>query len=129
MRAVGWVALVVVALVVFTALGLLGRGWDTASRMADKTVFNSDQHVYSYEQFKTKYENYIQYQKQVEQAEEQLAKLDKRGVHDGQEYNNLVMARDGSRQMMNRIAADYNSMSRIAYQVIWKERGLPDRLE
>ncbi len=129
MRAIGWVAVILAVIVALTVFGVIGRGCDTASRMADKTVFNADQHIYSYEQFKTKYENYVQYKSQQDQAEEQLAKLDKRGVHDGQEYNNLVMERDGSRQMRNRLAADYNSMSRIAYQAIWKDRGLPDRLE
>lgn len=129
MRIVGFVAVAALALVALFAFGLIGRGINTANRMANQTVFNADRHVWSYEQFKAKYENYVQYDKQVKQAEAQLDTLRSRGVNGGQEYNNLVMERDGSRQMKNRIAADYNTMSRIAYQAIWKERGLPDQLE
>lgn len=129
MRAVGWITLIVLGVIALFVAGLVGRGCDTASRMADKTVFNADRHIASYEQFKQKYESYVQFQKQQEQAEARLAELAERGVTEGAEYSNLVMERDGSRQMMNRIAADYNAMSRVSYQAIWKEKGLPERLE
>lgn len=129
MRNLGIAFAVILGIIALVTLGLVCRSYDTASRMADKTVFNADQHVWSYEEFYKKYNAYIVYQKQVADAEASIKALDARGVTEGQERGNLVMTRDGSKQMMNRIAMDYNAMSQIAYQKIWKGKGLPETLE
>jgi hypothetical protein len=106
-----------------------GRGCDTANEMADQTIFNASQNVWSYEKFHEQYAAYEQYRGQLEDAEARLEALKSEGVREGQEYDNLVTEISGIRQMQRRIAADYNAASQIAYQGIWKSRGLPDKLE
>jgi hypothetical protein len=129
MRKIGIAVTVILIFVALIVLSLISRSCDTASKMADKTVFNANQHVWSYEEFYKKYNAYIEYQKQVEDAEVNIKILDSKGIIDGQERGNLVMTRDGSKQMMRRIAMDYNAMSQIAYQKVWKGKGLPEKLE
>ncbi len=120
---------VIAAVVLLFGLSIVSRGCDTASNMAEKTVFNADKHVWSYEEFHRKYTAYEQYRVQKAGAEAALEKLEKKGVTSGQSYDNKTMEIDGIRNMMNRIAADYNAMSQIAYQKIWKSKGLPERLD
>lgn len=110
-------------------LSLLVRGTDTASRMADQTVFNASKHVWSYEEFHRKHAQYEQYSDQITSARAEMALLEKKGTATGQRYDNLAMELDGARNMIKRIAAEYNAMSQIAYQSAWKSKGLPDRLE
>ncbi|QQS22935.1 hypothetical protein IPM19_04975 [bacterium] len=123
------IIVVVLLFVALFLLGIIGRGVDTASKVADKTVFNEDKIVYSYEEFHRKYEAYQQYKSQQEAAEGKLKELEAKGVKSGQRYDNLAMEADGARQMRNRIASEYNAMSKIAYQGIWKDKGLPEKLE
>lgn len=127
----GTKVLFLVFLMVFTLviLSVFSRGCDTVSRMADQTVYNADKHVWSYEEFHRKSNQYDQYKIQKKQAETSLDELQKRGEISGQNYDNLVTELTGVRQMMHRLAADYNAMSEIAYQVVWKSKGLPEKLE
>lgn len=128
MKILGWIfagILIFIGLVVF---GVIGKGCGTAERMADKTVFNADRHVWTYEEFFKEANQYKQYEQQIADAQAQLADLEKKGITSGQRYDNLSSELDGVRQMMRRIAANYNAMSQIGYQGIWKSRGLPERL-
>lgn len=110
------------------AFGLFLRGCNTASEMADKTIFNADKNVWTYEEFHRQYEQYQQYELQLKEAEEKIEKLEAEGTTSSQRYDNLAMEADGVRQMMRRIAANYNAASEIAYQGIWKSKGLPEKL-
>lgn len=101
------------------------RGCNTASEMADKTVFNADKHVWTFEDFRNKRNAFIQHKAQWAYAVEQL-KLEEPGT---QGYDNMVMQRDASRQMMYRIATDYNTYSDIWYKDFWRGDGLPKYLE
>ena len=121
--------LIVVLIIVSIIVGIISRGADTASKVADKTVFNEDKIVYSYEEFHKKYEAYQQYKSQQETVEASLKDLESKGLSSGQRYDNLLMEASGARQMRNRIAADYNAMSKIAYQGVWKDKGLPEKLD
>jgi hypothetical protein len=116
-------------IVALSALGVLGRGCDTASRMADQTVFNADKNVWTYEQFHRQHSQYQQYTKQEKEVSLRIAELEAKNIRSGQRYDNLATELDGVRAMKNRIAADYNAMSDIAYQGIWRSRGLPQKLE
>jgi len=129
MKTLGLAFAVILGIIALVALGLVCRSYDTANKMADRTVFNADQHVWSYEEFYKKYNAYVVYQKQVADAEASIKEYDSKGITGSAERDNLVMTREGSKQMMNRIAMDYNAMSQIAYQKIWKGKGLPEKLE
>jgi len=129
MKTFGIIVAVLLALVALVVIGLFSRGCVTASKMADQTVFNADKHVWSYEEFHRKYEQYQQYTAQEETATKELEKLEAKGITSGQRYDNLVMEKDGVRNMKARIAADYNAMSKICYQGIWKSKGLPEKLQ
>lgn len=119
-----------VAIIVLAFVGgILGRGCKTANEMADQTVFNADKHVWSYEEFHRKYNQYEQYRVQMQDAKEVMDELEKKGMTENQRYGNLSMEYDGVRNMMKRIAAEYNTMSEIGYQKIWKSKGLPGRLD
>lgn len=122
---VGAVVLVVIVLVV---LNITGKTVGTASKMADQTVFNASGHVYSYEDFHRKWQQYQQYELQASAAQRRIDGLLERGVQGGQEYSNAVMERDGAEQMMRRIAADYNAASDIGYKGVWKSKGLPKKI-
>ncbi|HSI20283.1 MAG TPA: hypothetical protein VLA04_01050 [Verrucomicrobiae bacterium] len=117
-----------IAWLLLSALGLFGRSVETASEMADQTVFSASKHVYSHEEFIREKNSYEQYDKQEKQAEAELDKLAERKVTSGTEYDNLVMEKSGARQMKNNIAARYNAMSETSYKAIWKQDGLPKRL-
>lgn len=108
--------------------GLVGRGCSTASKMADKTIFNADKHVWTYEKFRQNKADFDQHMLTWKNFAKQANKLETKGKDGGQEYNNAVMARDGAYQMMARISADYNKMADVAYQKIWKG-DLPERLD
>jgi len=129
MRGIGMATVIILAIALLGVVGLVNRGCNTASEMADQTVFNASKNVWSYEQFHQKFEQFQQYQRQLADAESRKAALEKNGVVTGQEHDNLVMEISGTRQMMYRLASDYNAMSEIAYQGIWKSRGLPGRLD
>jgi len=107
----------------------VNRGCNTANEMADQTVLNASRNVWSYEQFHKQYQAYEQYRLQLDEAETRLVALKADGTKSGQEYDNLVTEIAGLRNMKHRIAADYNAASQIDYQSIWKERGLPSKLE
>lgn len=110
-------------------LSILGRGVDTASKMADQTVFNASKNVWTYEQFYKQYESYKGFEAQIVAAKQALEELKTSGTTSGQAYDALVMEIAGARQMKTRIANEYNSMSSIAYQGTWKGVGLPERLD
>jgi chromosome segregation ATPase len=129
MSATKWVLTIIGVFLGIWILGLVFNVFGTASKMAEKTYLNADKNVWSYEEFHRKYEAYQQYTKQIEQAEKSLKDLEDKGVTSGQRYDNLSMEIDGSRQMKNRIAQEYNAMSEIAYQAMWKSKGLPEKLE
>jgi len=129
MRTIGTVFAVIIFVVILIALGLFGRGCNTASRMADKTVFNADKHVWTYEEFHRQYNSYEQYSGQEKEVRAQMADLESKGIGSGnQRYDNLATEADGIRNMKRRIAAEYNKMSEIWYQDVWRSKGLPDRL-
>lgn len=110
------------------AAGIVLRGCDTVSEMADQTIFNADKNVWTYEEFHRQYEQYQQYELQLKEAEGKIEKLEADSTASRQRYDNLAMEADGVRQMMRRIAANYNAASEIAYQGIWKSKGLPEKL-
>lgn len=122
---IGLIAALIIGGAVF---GFIGRGCNTASRMADKTVFNADKHVWTYEQFRKNKADFDQHMLTWKNFAKQAEKLDSKGRYGSAEYNNAVMARDGAYQMMARISADYNKMSTVAYQKVWKG-DLPERLD
>lgn len=119
--AVGFISVLVV-------FSILQRGCNTANEMADQTVFNASKHVNSYEDFYGKYEQYLQYKQQYEDAMSIIHKLEAEGKANTQRYDNLLIESDGTRNMMKRIAADYNKMSNISYKKIWKDKDLPEKL-
>jgi len=100
----------------------------TAEKMADQTIFNADKHIWSYEEFRNKYQSFIQYKNQYKQVRNELAKLELKGITKNQRYDNLIMELSGIRNMLYRISAEYNKMASTAYQKIWKG-DLPERLE
>jgi len=128
MKTWGWVGVAVVVVMALIVLSFLSRACGTASDMADKTVFNASKNVWTYEQFHKQFEQYEQYTKQEADATAALNVLEEKGITGGQNYDNLVNELSGVRQMKRRIAADYNAMSQIAYQAVWKSQGLPNKL-
>lgn len=133
MRTFGFICLAIVVIVGLVVLSVVNRSCDTASKMADKTVFNADKHVYSYEQFFAKANQYDQYKAQLVDVEkkitveQELLKGNAR-ASSTQRLDNLNTEADGVRNMMRRIAADYNAMSSVGYQKIWKDKNLPEKL-
>jgi hypothetical protein len=133
MRTFGFICLAIVVLLGLVIFGIVNRGCGTASKMADKTVFNADKHVYSYEQFYAKANQYDQYKAQLADvekkifAERELLKGNAR-ASSTQRLDNLNTEADGVRNMMRRIAADYNAMSSVGYQKIWKDKNLQEKL-
>lgn len=121
----GLVVLVLIIVVFLFVMGILGRGCSTASQMADKTVFNASQNVYSYENFYNLFEKHTMYVKMIEDADKRLPTLDPKG----QDYQNISMQRTGAAQMKLQIEAEYNKASKVFYQKIWKGKGLPEILE
>jgi hypothetical protein len=121
---------VAVAIVLLVVVSLVGRGCNTASEMADKTVFNADKHVWSYEQFKHQYEAFQQHVDLYASAKVNMKELTDANVpRDDAEFRNLIMQKTGAMQMARNIAKEYNAMSQIAYQKIWKGDNLPETLE
>jgi hypothetical protein len=108
--------------------GWFMKSCNTVEKMADQTIFNASKNVWSYEQFFQKYNQYVQYSGQLSDAEKKVTDLEKAGDKTSQRYNNLVTEADGVRNMMRRLAADYNSMSSVCYQALWKAKGLPEKL-
>jgi hypothetical protein len=106
---------------------------DTGKRMAEQTVFNADKHVWTYEQFKKNKADFDQYSLQYKKARKEMDRIEKLGNPSSmqQRYESLSMELDGSRNMMARISAEYNKMSNVAYQQVWKsmDDGLPERLD
>lgn len=109
-------------------LNTAGKGVDTIGKMADQTVFNADRHVWTYEQFRKNNADFDQHMLTWKNFAKQVDAMEKKGQFGTQPCNNAVMARDGAYQMMARISADYNKMSAVAYQNVWKG-SLPDRLD
>ena len=128
----GWLCVLAI-LCLFCVFGSLIGGCNTASQMANKTIFNADKNVWTFEKFVDCKENWERYDMLVAEAEQKLEELEiragKYGRYDPQERANLVMERDGSRQMRKEVAQQYNKMSGIWYKNIWKSKGLPERLE
>ena len=134
MKAFGYTVLGILVLLVLIAgsvvMGILGKGCDTASKMADQTIFNADKHVWTYEEFYNKSEAYAQHKANYDAAKKGLAALKASGTKsDDPEYDNLVMQKTGSYQMANQVAKDYNKMADVAYQKIWRDKNLPEKLE
>lgn len=129
LKVIGVIFLVGAALVVLFVVGVFGKGCSTAEKMADETIFNADKHVWSYEEFHRSYNQYLQYEEQATTAQSKLDTLQAHGIITGQRYDNLANEVDGARNMMHRIAANYNAMSEIFYQSMWKSKGLPEKLE
>lgn len=100
----------------------------TVGKMSDQTVFNASKHVWTYEQFRKNKADFDQHMLTWKNFHKQAVSLEEKNRYDSQEYNNSVMARDGAYQMMARISADYNKMSEVAYQNVWKG-DLPERLD
>lgn len=125
--------ILIVLVCLIASCGYIGKGCRTADKMMDQTIFNADKNVWTYEQFYETYERYNQYTVQIEEAEQRLTDLKEEvaatGILDPQEKKSLIMERDGARQMRKEVAKQYNKMSDVCYQKIWKGRGLPQRLE
>lgn len=128
MKTFGLIAIAILAVVVIGVIGLVGRGCNTASKMADKTVFNADKHVWTYEEFRNQVASFDQHNLTFKNAERRIGQLETKERTDTPEYNNSVMMRDGAYQMMARIASNYNKMAMVAYQKVWKG-DLPARLD
>lgn len=133
------IGLVILAVVVIAGasfvMNIVGRTAKTASQMADQTVFNADKHVYSYEEFKHKKEAFDQNVSLYEAALAQINTLKAEAKEAGEKldksdpiYKNAAMQLTGSSQMVRNIAKEYNAMSKIAYQKIWKGKGMPETL-
>ena len=124
--------LAIIVLMVFSfVFKTCGKAVNTVSKIADQTVFNADKHVYSYEEFKHKKEAFDQHLSLYASAKTQITELKAEIGFDrtDPEYKNLVMQKTGSMQMARNIAKEYNAMSKIAYQGIWKGKGMPETLE
>lgn len=105
------------------------KAFNTAERVADQTVFNADQHVYTYEEFKRQYESFQQFDLQMQGAKRQIVQLEAKGNTKSQLYDNLQTEFAGARQMRCNIAASYNAMSKIAYKYVVKSSDLPVGLD
>lgn len=116
-------------LVVSFLLGTCGKAVNTASKMADQTVFNADRHVQSYEDFHNNWQSFQQYEIQWRTAKSEIQSLRDAGQTDTDEYRSWIMQRDGAWNMMRDISQRYNKESQVAYQKIWKSKGLPERLD
>lgn len=120
-------------LCMLASCGYVGKGCRTADQMIDQTIFNADKHVWTYEQFYETYERYQQYETQIAESEQRLADFNKTaretGIYDSQEKSGITMELNGSRQMKKEVAKQYNKMSDVCYQKIWKGKGLPEKLE
>ena len=101
----------------------------TGTRMADKTIFNADQHVVSYEQFRDNYQAYLRYVEQYCSGKQELQKLLKTGkVSEDDSYvRSLKISVDGYKKMALDVAQRYNSDAIKFYKKIWKG-DLPERL-
>jgi len=128
MKTFGWICAAVGIIAAIFVAGIVGKGCNTAEKMADQTILNASGNVSSYEQFLKKYNQYQQYQNQLTVADKKIAELEKTGDKTSQRYGNLVTESDGIRNMLARIAADYNAMSQNCYQGVWKTKGLPEHL-
>jgi len=133
--------LILLTALIIPGCGLLewtcGKTVKTAQEMAEETVFNADKHVWTYEQFKSNYAQFQQYMLQYKKARKEMDKIEALGIPDKMRdrYGSLTMELDGSRNMMARISAEYNKMSAVGYQKIWKNTPidgggiLPERLD
>jgi paraquat-inducible protein B len=128
MRTFGFICLTIVVVIVLIVFGWFMKGCNTAERMADQTIFSAEKNITSYEQFYAKYNQYQQYRSQLNDASKEIEKLEASGDKTSQRYANLVTEADGVRNLMRRLAADYNTASQVSYQKIWKGKGLPERL-
>lgn len=123
--------LLIIALFFFgTVVRGCNKTADTANKMADQTVFNADKHVQSYEDFKHLVENYEMHKLNMKNAERDIKDMKDANVDTNSfEYKNAINGKIGHRNMANKIAAEYNAMSKIWYQEYWKSDGAPEKLE
>jgi hypothetical protein len=128
MKTFGYICLVALFFALGWAVSVALKGCDVANEALDKTVLNVDKNIYSYEQFYQKASQYEQYRKQLNDAEWRLKGLSQENGDRDPRYGSINAEIEGCRNMMYRIAADYNAMSQVGYQKIWKDKGLPERL-
>ncbi len=117
-----------ILLVILFTFGIFARGCNTASKMADQTIFNADKNVWTYDTFLLNYQRWNQYNTQYKNAQAELDRLVNSNILAGQEYDSLVMQKNGASQMKANIASEYNKMASSLYQKIWKSKGLPQQL-
>lgn len=123
----------VIGLVALILMSLLGRGCDTANKMADQTVFNASKHVWNLENFKKQYAAYNQHVSLYSTSKQRIKKLEEKNIFSGQSYDNAVTQSMGAEQMARNIASKYNAASNTDYQAVWKNvmvgsEPLPERL-
>lgn len=121
-------AVIIVVVIGAVIINTCSKSIDTVGKMTDQTVFNASKHVWTYEQFRKNKADFDQHMLTWKNFHKQALSLEAKNRYDSQEYNNATMARDGAYQMMARISADYNKMSAVAYQNVWKG-DLPERLD
>ena len=110
--------LLLIGLYVVTSVGLKSCG--TASDMADKTVFNAQQHVVSYEQFRDDYQAYMRY---VNSYCDYKKRINKNNTLSMEEKATM----DGYYKMAMDVAQRYNANAMKFYKKVWKG-DLPERL-
>jgi len=128
MRTFGHICLVMLFFAMGWAISATVKGCGVANEALDKTILNVDKNIYSYEQFYQKASQYEQYHNQLKDAEWRLRGLSQENGDRDPKYGSILSEIEGCRNMMYRIAADYNAMSQVGYQKIWKDKGLPERL-
>ena len=112
--------LVVLGITALIVISFFGKGYDTANRMADQTIFNASEHVWNLENFKEQYAAYQQHVSLYATAKNNITRLEEKGIFEGQSYDNYITQKMGSEQMARNIASKYHSASNIAYKEVWK---------
>ena len=123
------IAIVVGVLVAVIAIGIVIKVLSTSSRIADKTIFNADQHVVSYEQFRDDYQAYLRYLSSYCESQEKLDKILASGKASLEDpyVRTIMLDTDGFKKMALDVAQRYNANAQKFYKKIWKG-DLPERL-
>ena len=106
------------------------RRASVTGQMAEQRPFNAQKRAYSYEEFQQKKEAFDQNVSLYESAKTQIASLRAEANFDVNDplYKHAVTQMTDAAQTARNITNEYNAMSKIAYQQIWKDKGMPETL-
>ncbi len=123
---------IIIAIIGFVGLAgvfLVIKIITTSSKIADKTIFNPDKHVVSYEQFRDDYQAYLRYISSYCESQKELEKVlsSGRATLEDPYVRTLMLNTDGFKKMALDVAQRYNANAQKFYKRIWKG-DLPERL-